>query len=88
MQAVYLKHIVGEFDGIKQHCVICGEAIIDYTNAMWAPPIPNPLPSYLEGALYISMGVNPTITKSTLEPTDVSLNCNELPNGKKSNGRK
>jgi hypothetical protein len=70
----YVKHVVGELNGNVQRCVICGEIINDYRNAMW--PVGQPAPTgFAPGDLYITNG-NPKMYVSSIDEYDTSENCN------------
>lgn len=71
----FTKHIVADMDeSLVQRCLICGEAISDYTNTM--QPYGTPAPKgFAAGNIYISNTNNPRI--STIEePTEYEIeNC-------------
>ena len=65
----YTKHILGEFDQVEQvqRCIICGEIIHDYRNAMFAPDENGNVPvnkGWASGQHYVSDG-NPQYFWST-----------------------
>lgn len=51
----YVKHHVGELNEMVQRCVLCGEIINDYRNAMWPQGQPAPT-GFASGSLFISNG--------------------------------
>lgn len=69
----YTKHHAGSPEGLVQRCILCGEAICDYTNAMgegqWRPAF------WEEGEIYVSVSKNPTITITSYPEGDIVLNC-------------
>lgn len=69
----YKKHIVADMDNsMIQRCIICGEIISDYTNAMW-PSGQSPPKGFGAGEVYISKGF-PTIS-TIQEPEEGFENC-------------
>ncbi len=75
---VFIKHIVANMDGsMVQRCLICGEIISDYRNAMW-PSGQSPPSGWGSGPVYILAG-NPTtyMSESAISEKDLqeSINC-------------
>lgn len=72
---MYIKHIVTDIDkSMIQRCIICGEIINDYTNAMWPQGQKSPK-GYSAGNVYVSKNINPTIYL-----TDLVIGDNEFEN--------
>lgn len=72
----YIRHVVSEMDdSMIQRCIICGEVICDYTNAMWSSGQDAPK-GFGEGNLYISKTGNPTVFRTDhWEPPTEFDNC-------------
>ncbi len=71
----YISHQVIDMDAtMVQNCVICGENICDYRNAMWPNDQPAPK-GFASGPVFVSAG-NPKIFKTNLDPADPFLPCN------------
>ena len=73
------KHIVAEMDGsMIQRCLICGEVISDYRNAMW-PNGQSAPKGWESGPVYVSNTKNPQIfkTESAMSQEDFEMvkNC-------------
>ena len=69
----YIRHIVFDMkDDMIQRCILCGEVISDYQNAMWpdGQPPPKGLPA---GDIYVRAG-SPAIYQ-TDEPIEGFSNC-------------
>jgi hypothetical protein len=71
----FTKHVVGKMDGMIQRCIICGEIISDYTNAMW-PDDQSPPKGFAAGEIYIRYG-QPLIITSQISEEDEVVNCNQ-----------
>jgi len=71
-----IRHIAGEFDGVKQFCIVCGLAIVDYENVSFYPPLQpgESLASWPAGELYFC-GKNPTMITSTISPDEEFEDC-------------
>ncbi len=71
---MYIRHIVTEMDeSMVQKCVLCGETISDYRNAMW-PLEQGPPKGFGTGPVYVKKGT-PTITTTILQPADAFESC-------------
>lgn len=77
MKTTWIEHQVVDMDEtMVQHCIVCGEVINDYRNAMW-PIDQGPPTGYSTGSVYIS-GKNPTVFVTTRPNRieDVIQKCN------------
>lgn len=77
---VRVKHILGEFDQEEQvqKCIICGEIIHDYREAMYAPDENGNIPQqmgWMPGEHYATIG-NPISYTMSYDNNDIVIPCN------------
>lgn len=70
--SVFTRHIVADMDAsMVQRCLICGEIISDYRNAMW-PNGQDPPKGWGSGPVYV-LGGNPTTYMSEAAMAETSM---------------
>lgn len=73
---VFTRHLVGEMEGGIQSCLLCGETLLDYTNAMFIIG-EEPPRGWDSGYVYVSKLTNPTIFLLELSEEDTYEECNK-----------
>lgn len=75
-EEIYVEHTVVDMDeSMIQNCVICGEEIFNYQNAMYPSGSPPPK-GFAAGQIYISSYKNPQIFLSTKPIAHTVISCN------------
>jgi hypothetical protein len=56
----HIRHLAGDLEEGMQLCRLCGEVLLDYTNAAWSSPDGSLSKGFPSGFLYVS-GNSPTV---------------------------